>query len=119
MELNPQEIMDRIQELFKNLEQSNKHYGLVYLLGNEKKKKYQMELRAEIDSLREQGYLTGLIIDMAKGSDIVSSARKDYDDTLSTLSQISNAMLDIRAEIEAGRSLLTWSRMEYGSSTFS
>lgn len=111
--LDPQSIMESINKLLSEISRKNEHLGYLTAIANSKKKEYSRLMRKEIETLIAAGHKTGVIIELAKGSDSVSLAREDYDNAKSTVEQLLNEMQDKRVEIEAKRSLLTWARMEW------
>ena len=115
--IDPQKLIEKIYNAIGRLSEINEQYGYISSIVNENKMKYSIALGDEIRDLRDKKCPVGVMSELSKSATAVVEARLKYDQSLSTLSQVSNDLQNLRAEIEAYRSLLTWSRMEYQAGT--
>ncbi|MBE6067973.1 MAG: hypothetical protein E7211_09820 [Clostridium lundense] len=111
--MGPQEIMNKIQACQQALTVGNMELKTLGVKKANAERKYRIELRKEILRLRQlEKQPATLINDLAKGKEEIAQLRLERDIGETNYSVCLEAMRNLRLELEAYRSFLTWERVE-------
>lgn len=111
--MDPQEIMDKLNDCIIALGKGNIQYKTLALQKNKAEKEYRVSLAKKMLRLRAEGYPVSLINDLSRGDEEVSELRLKRDISNSSFYACKNSIDALKSEIEIYRSLLTWLREEY------
>lgn len=111
--MTPIEIMNKIQLCQHALTVGNTELKTLGIKKAKAEHDYKIELRKEILRLRQlEKQPATLINDLAKGKEEVAKLRFERDIAETNYSVCLEAMRNLRLELEAYRSFLTWERVE-------
>jgi hypothetical protein len=112
MTLTPCEIMNKIQDCQVALTKGNMELKTLGIKKAEAERNYRIALSKKLFILRTDKYPLAIIQDVAKGSAEISDLRLQRDIAEVSYSVCLEAMRNLRLELEAYRSFLTWERIE-------
>lgn len=111
--MSPVEIINKIQACQQALTAGNMELKTLGVKKANAERKYRVELRKEILRLRQlEKQAATLINDLAKGKEDIAQLRLERDIAETNYSVCLEAMRNLRLELEAYRSFLTWERVE-------
>jgi hypothetical protein len=110
--MTPGEIMDKITACQQALTRGNIELKTLGLKKAEAERNYRIALSKKLFILRTDKYPVAIIQDIAKGTDEISTLRLQRDIAEVNYNVCIEAMRNLRLELEAYRSFLTWERVE-------
>lgn len=112
MNLTPGEIMNKIQECQTALTKGNMELKTLGVKKAEAERNYRVALGKRLYILRTDKYPVAIIQDVAKSLPEISDLRLKRDIAEVSYNVCLEAMRNLRLELEAYRSFLTWERVE-------
>lgn len=108
----PQQIMDRITQCQAALTRGNMELKTLGIKKAEAERNYRIALSKKLYILRSDKCPTAIIQDVAKGTEEISKLRQERDIAEVSYNVCLEAMRNLRLELEAYRSFLTFERVE-------
>lgn len=113
--MNPQSIMDGLQEKNRQLTMKNDELKELSEKHAEAKKDHLIALAQKITALKIEGQSVTLMKDLAKGDKIVAGMGYDVDVAFGVRDACKEKIADLRTAIDTYRSLLSWLKAELES----
>jgi len=110
--MNPTELMKGMQEKNRLLTAKNQEYIDLSEKHAATKRNYNVAYAAKVVELKIDGQPITIIKDLVKGDKIVAEMGYEMDIAEGVLKACRESMADIRAAIDAYRSLLSWLKTE-------
>ena len=110
--MNPQGIIDRMNECLKVMQQGNIQYKTLGLKKAQAEQNYRIALQKEIARLKLEGTKVTIILDLARGNEEVARLRLERDTTDIAYETCKNSLRYNERELEILRSQLAWLKSE-------
>ena len=114
--MNPQGIIDRMNECLKAMQQGNVQYKTLGLKKAQAEQKYRVALQQEMAKLKVEGTKVTIIPDLARGNEEVARLRLERDTTDIAYETCRNSLRYCERELEILRSQLGWIKAELNKS---
>lgn len=114
--MTPQQIMDRITQCQAALTKGNMELKTLGVKKAQAERNYRIALSKKLFNLRIDKYPVAIIQDIAKGNSEISELRLQRDIAEVSYNVCLESMRNLRLELEAYRSFLTWERVELKNS---
>lgn len=111
--MNPGEVVDKLNTAMLLLQEGNMELKNLAINMAESKKQYAIALNQEILRLRTQGIPVTIMLQMAKGEEVVAQKRFEKDVAECSYFCCRDGIDNLKAEIDTLRSLLSFMKMEY------
>lgn len=112
-DMNPGEVVDKLNTSMLLLQEGNIELKKLSVLMAESKRVYAIALNKEILKLRTQGVPVTIMLQIAKGDEVVAQKRFEKDIAESSYFCCRDGIENLKAEIDTLRSLLSFMKMEY------
>lgn len=110
--MNPQGIIDRMNECLKAMQQGNVQYKTLGLKKAQAEQNYRVALQKEMARLKLEGTKVTIIPDLARGNEEVARLRLERDTTDIAYETCRNSLRYCERELEILRSQLAWLKSE-------
>lgn len=115
LDMNPAEVVDKLSAAILILQNENKELKQLSVNMAESKKQYAIALNKEILRLRTQGIPVTIMLQMAKGDEVVAQKRFEKDIAECSYFCCRDGIDILKAEIDTLRSLLSFMKIEYNT----
>jgi len=113
---NPEEVMDRLSNYSRQLSNKNSEYLEYGTKVAEAEKHYTVLFAQEMLKLRDDGMPVTILKDITKGRKSVAEAKFNLAVAEAMYNACRESLKDLRANIDVGRSFLSWLKSEFETS---
>lgn len=110
--MNPQGIIDRMNECLKAMQQGNIQYKTLGLKKAQAEQNYRVALQKEMARLKLEGTKVTIIPDLARGNEEVAKLRLERDTSDIAYETCRNSLRYCERELDILRSQLAWIKAE-------
>src|SRR5574344_2421821 len=110
--MNPQQIINKMNECLRAMQQGNIQYKTLGLKKAQAEKNYRITLQKEMARLKLENYKVTIIPDLARGNEEVARLRLERDTADVSYETCRNSLRYCERELEILRSQLAWLKSE-------